>query len=263
MSRIHLTFQNLMAQGQKAFVAYCMAGFPDRDKDLELARGLLAAGADMLEIGVPFSDPLADGPIIQRCGEEALLQGGGLPRALELARILRKETDKPLLLMSYVNPPFSMGLEAFMDAASEAGIDGLILPDLSPEEALHTVRVSRARGIDFIPLAAPTSTRARLKKVASVASGFIYFVSVAGVTGDNKGFDSQLSQAVEALRKESDLPIVIGFGVSSPEKAHAASELADGAVTASAVLKPLLDGRPMAEALDVAKAIADVLHRKG
>lgn len=260
MSRIADTFQDLKARGRKAFVAYVMAGFPDTRRDQALAQSFLRGGADLLEIGVPFSDPLADGPVIQRCGELALKAGGGLVRALELAQSLRPQTQAPLVLMTYCNPPLSMGIEAFAAAAARAGVDGCIIPDLSPEEAGPWARALADRGLSLVLLAAPTSTPERLAKVAARASGFVYFVSVAGVTGANQGLDSHLAAALRAWRKASPAPAVIGFGINSPQRARQAAALADGVVAATALLKPVLDDGDLAAASRMAAALAQAVH---
>jgi tryptophan synthase alpha chain len=260
MSRIAKAFKELKARGRKAFVAYAMAGFPDTRQDEALALSFLHAGADLLEIGVPFSDPLADGPVIQRCGELALKAGGGLARALELAAALRPKTQAPLLLMTYCNPPLSMGIGAFAAAAAKAGVDGCIIPDLSPEEALPWGRALAAKGISLILLAAPTSTPERLAKVAAQASGFVYFVSVAGVTGANQGLDQHLEAALRAWRKASPAPAVIGFGISTPQRARQAAGLADGVVAATALLKPVLESGDLHAAAGMAKALAKATH---
>jgi tryptophan synthase alpha chain len=260
MSRIASTFHDLKARQRKAFVAYVMAGFPNTRQDEALALSFLSAGADLLEIGVPFSDPLADGPVIQRCGELALTAGGGLRRALELARALRPKTQAPLVLMTYCNPPLSMGIEAFAAAAAKAGVDGCIIPDLSPEEAVPWGKALAARGLSLVLLAAPTSTPERLAKVAAEASGFVYFVSVAGVTGFNQGMDSHLATALAVWRKASSAPAVIGFGINSPQRARQAAALADGVVAATALLKPVLESGDFKAAAGMAKALAKAVH---
>lgn len=240
MSRLQGTFKQLAAQKKKAYIGYAMAGFPDAEHDLALARNILDE-ADVLEIGVPFSDPIADGPVLQRAGERALTHGGGMKRALELARSLRAGSDKPLVLMSYLNPLLAMGLETFAHAAKGAGVDGVVIPDLPPDGDDGFVEVLKGAGLDIAFLVAPTSTAARLKAVAKVASGFVYVVSVAGVTGERQAFDSRLEKTVAELRKHTKLPLVIGFGISSPEGAQQAAHLADGIVVASTVLKAAQD----------------------
>jgi tryptophan synthase alpha chain len=253
MGRLQESFAALAAEKKKAFIGYAMAGFPSQEGDLALARRVLAS-SDILELGVPFSDPIADGPVLQRCSEAALKHGGGLARALVLARQLRAESPKPLLLMSYLNPLLAMGLETFAHAAKSAGVDGLVIPDLPPEEAGDITPVLRGAGLDLAFLVAPTSTPARLKAIAKAATGFIYVVSVAGVTGERKAFDKRLAATVAELRKSAKVPLAIGFGISSPEGAREAAALADGVVVASTVLKALLDSAGEAEGLDLATA---------
>jgi tryptophan synthase alpha chain len=240
MGRLRETFAALAAAKKKAFIGYAMAGFPSTTWDLELARAVLEA-SDILELGVPFSDPMADGVVLQRCSERALRAGGGLARALDLARRLRGESAKPLLLMSYLNPLLAMGLENFAHTAKAAGVDALVIPDLPPEEAAEPARILRGAELDLVYLAAPTSTPARLRAIAKAATGFIYVVSVAGVTGERQAFDRRLASTVAELRKSAKVPLAIGFGVSSPESAREAAGLADGVVVASTVLKSVLD----------------------
>jgi tryptophan synthase alpha chain len=251
MGRLQQTFERLKKAGKKAYIGYSMAGFPDAAHDLALARGILDE-SDILELGVPFSDPIADGPVLQRASERALAHGGGLRRTLEIAKNLRESSDKPLLLMSYLNPLLNMGIETFAHAAKGAGIDGVVIPDLPPEEGESYSLPLRAAGLDIIFLAAPTSTPARVKAVAKAASGFIYVVSVAGVTGERKAFDNRLADTVAALRKASKLPLAIGFGVSSPESAKEAARLADGVVVASTVLKAAQDAGDPVSAIPAA-----------
>jgi tryptophan synthase alpha chain len=241
MSRLQKTFQILAEKKKKAYIGYAMAGFPDQGHDLAMARGILAE-SDVLELGVPFSDPIADGPVLQHAGERAIAHGGGLKRALELAKALREGSDKPLLLMSYLNPLLAMGLENFAQSAVEAGVDGVVVPDLPPNEQDGFAKVLKKAGLDIAFLVAPTSTPARLKAVAKAASGFIYVVSVAGVTGERQGFDARLEKTVAELRKHSQLPLAIGFGIASPEGAQAMGKLADGIVVASTILKAVQDG---------------------
>ncbi len=251
MARIQETMAALAAQKKKAYIGYAMAGFPSVGADLKMALAVLES-SDVLELGVPFSDPIADGPVLQRCGEKALAQGGGLPRALELARELRARSSKPLLLMSYLNPLLAMGPETFAHAAKAAGVDGVVIPDLPPEEAGSLRTALAGAGLDLVYLAAPTSTPARLKAIAKAATGFIYVVSVAGVTGERQGFDARLGHTVAELRKHAKVPLAVGFGISSPETAAEAARLADGVVVASTVLKAALDAPDEAERLRLA-----------
>jgi tryptophan synthase alpha chain len=240
MSRIKNAFQALASAKKKAYIGYSLAGYPETSHDFELAQAILAE-ADLLEIGVPFSDPIADGVVLQKASERALHNGGGMKRALELARQLRQGSDKPLLLMSYLNPLLAMGLETFAHAAKGAGVDGVVVPDLPPDGQEGFAQVLQEAGLDVVFLVAPTSTASRLKAVAKAASGFVYVVSVAGVTGERQAFDQRLAKTVAELRKHSKLPLAIGFGISSPEAAQEAARLADGVVVASTVLKATQD----------------------
>jgi tryptophan synthase alpha chain len=260
MSRIASTFAKLKKEGKKAYIGYSMAGFPDEAGSLELGRKLLAAGADLLEIGVPFSDPIADGVVIQRVAELALEKQGSMSMALRVLASLRKETQAPLLLMSYLNPLIARGLSSFAEEAVAAGADGVIVPDMTPEESGILKKILDAQGLDLVFLAAPTSTPERLKKIAKAASGFIYVVSVAGVTGERTAFDARLDKTVAELRRSTDLPLAIGFGVSSPETAREAAAKADGVVVASTVLKGLLDGSDLNAAIEKANTLIDAAH---
>jgi tryptophan synthase alpha chain len=260
MERLRECFAAAAAAKKKVYIGYAMAGFPALEADLELARAVLES-ADILELGVPFSDPIADGIVLQRCAEKALAAGGGLARALEMAQRLRAETDKPLVLMSYLNPLLAWGLDSFAHRAKAAGVDGLVLPDLPPEEAAEILPALRGAGLDVVFLAAPTSTARRLKAIAKAASGFIYVVSVAGVTGERRGFDERLEKTVRGLRAATRLPLAIGFGVSSPETARQAAKLADGVVVASTVLKAVLDAPDGAAGLRAARERSALLSR--
>jgi tryptophan synthase alpha chain len=219
MSRIAARFEQLKKSGQKAYVGYVMAGFPAEAESLELGRKLLAAGADLLEIGVPFSDPIADGVVIQKAADSALKAGGSLAMAQRLVSQLRSESQAPLLLMSYLNPVLARGYAAFAEEAKACGADGVIIPDMTPEESGPLKKALAVQGLDLIFLAAPSSTRDRIKKIAKAASGFIYVVSVAGVTGERSAFDARLKSTVALLRQETPMPLAIGFGISSPENA--------------------------------------------
>lgn len=252
MGRLQEAFAALAAAKKKAYIGYAMAGFPGLGADLDMARSVLES-ADILELGVPFSDPIADGAVLQECAQRALAGGGGLSRALELASELRKETGKPIVLMSYLNPLIAGSLEAFAHRAKAAGVDGLVIPDLPPEEGSAFAPALKGAGLDVIYLASPTSTPKRLRAIAKAAAGFIYVVSVAGVTGERKGFDARLAHTVELLRGASKAPLAIGFGVSSPETAREAASLADGVVVASTVLKAVLDAPDAATGLAAAR----------
>lgn len=260
MSRIASTFAALKASGKKAYIGYVMGGFPDEAASLELGRKLLAAGADLLEVGVPFSDPIADGTVIQKAADLALKAKGSLAMSQRVLAQLRHEFDKPLLLMTYLNPILARGIEAFAEEARACGADGVIVPDMTPEESGELARQLKSHGLDLIFLAAPTSTKERISKIARAASGFIYVVSVAGVTGERSAFDARVGSVVAELRKVSKLPLAIGFGVSSPETAAEAASKADGVVVASTVLKVLMDGGDINAAAQKAEALIIAAH---
>lgn len=262
MTRIDDTFARLRAQGRKAFVTYVMAGDPDFDTSLEVVRGLPAAGADIIELGLPFTDPMADGPTIQLAGQRALEAGMTLKRTLELARRFRETDDTtPIVLMGYYNPIYSMGVPAFLDAARDAGIDGLIVVDLPPEEDDELCLPAQAAGINFIRLATPTTDDKRLPKVLTNASGFVYYVSITGITGSASANAATVAPEVGRIKSHTDLPVVVGFGIRSAETAEDIARVADGAVVGSAIVKQLADGRSPAEVLAFVSELAEGAHR--
>ncbi|MBO1360045.1 tryptophan synthase subunit alpha [Acetobacter sacchari] len=242
MSRIAARFAALKKVGRGALIPYLEACDPDFDTALALLRGMPEAGADLIEIGMPFSDPSADGPIIQRAAQRGLKAGATLPRVLEMVSAFRQnDADTPLILMGYLNPIESYGLERFCADASKAGIDGLIIVDLPPEEAAPLEGPTREHGLDIIRLVAPTTDDERLRLVLNHASGFVYYVSITGITGTRSASDDDLTAALTRLRAATDLPVAIGFGIRTPEQAASASRIADGAVVASALLATLAD----------------------
>jgi len=236
MNRIDKKFQELRDQGATAFMPYVCAGDPTPELTPKLFRALEAAGADLIELGVPFSDPIADGPTIQRASERALTHHISLQQILEIATSLRKETDTPIALMSYYNPIFRMGEEAFCKAAEAAGIDGLIVPDLPPEQAQPLLEIAPQYNLATIFLVAPTSPPERMQLIASVSTGFIYCVSVTGVTGARTMLSDEVAPMIAELRKHTDKPISVGFGISTPEQATQVAQVADGAIVASAII---------------------------
>lgn len=233
--RIARRFAQLRGQNRAALVAYLMACDPDRDTCAEILRGLPSAGADIVELGFPFTDPMADGPSIQRAGQRALKAGGSLKQALALARDFRvQDNDTPLILMGYANPIEQMGYEAFAQAMHAAGADGAIVVDLPPEEDAPLRHAFAAHDLAAIRLATPTTDDARLTTVLDGASGFLYYVSVAGVTGAQTATEAAVRTAVERLRRATDLPIAVGFGVRERAAAAAVARIADAAVVGSA-----------------------------
>jgi tryptophan synthase alpha chain len=241
MGRIGQTFEYLQKAHERALIPYVTAGDPDLELTKTLVREMVRRGGDLIEIGVPFSDPLADGPIIQRASQRALQGGTTLRKILTTVSELRREVDAPLILMTYYNPVFRYGEEAFVADALDAGVDGLIVPDLPPEEAQTLIDLSADTPLDLIFLAAPTSTAARLTMISEASRGFIYYVSRLGTTGIRDRLAEDLRVMLENVRASTSQPIAVGFGVSTPEHVRLVAELADGVVVASAILKLLED----------------------
>ena len=237
MNKIDKTFKKLKAHSKKAFIPYIMAGDPSIEKTKELVLLIEKSGADIIELGVPFTDPLADGPTIQRASERALKSGVTLKSVIALAKDLRTKTDIPLVLMTYYNPVFKYGEERFIKDAKDAGVDGLIIPDLPPDEAGELIKISMKADIALIFLLAPTSNIERIKKVASASRGFIYYVSMTGITGSQLLLDGSIEKAINNIRKITDKPVAVGFGVSTPEEAKAVSEISDGVIVGSAIVR--------------------------
>ncbi len=240
MSRIAAKFAELKALGRGALIPFLEAGDPDRETSMALLRGMPAAGADLIEIGMPFTDPMADGPIVQAAGKRALAAGYKVAHALEMVRGFRKtDNTTPIVLMGYLNPLLSYGPERFCADAGAAGVDGMIVVDVPPEESDLLLPHTKANGIDLIRLVAPTTHDARLPEVLKDSSGFVYYVAITGITGTRSATSEHLAQAIPRIRKVTDLPIAIGFGVRTPEQAGEASRVADAAVVASALLDNL------------------------
>jgi tryptophan synthase alpha chain len=237
MSRIGDRFATLAARGRKALVAFVTAGDPSLGRTVEAAAAIAEAGADVIELGVPFSDPLADGPVIQRASDRALKRGVRLDDVLHAARRIREHSDVPLLLFSYVNPLLRHGLEALAADAAEAGIDGVLVTDLPPEEAGEWIACARPRGLDTVFLAAPTSGDERLRRIVDASRGFVYAVSRTGVTGERSALSMDAATLVRRLRGLTGTPVVLGFGISTPEQVAAAAALADGVVVGSAIVR--------------------------
>ena len=236
-ARIDARFAALKAEGRAAFVPYVMAGDPDAATALAILRGLPAAGADIIEVGFPFSDPMAEGPPIQRAALRALDKGMTLKGVLELIRTFRDaDQSTPVILMGYTNLLVSWGYEAFARAAAEAGVDGVIIVDTPPEEADDLTDALDAAGLSLIRLATPTSDDRRLETVVRRTSGFVYYVSVAGVTGVKEAVAAEVAPAVERVRKASGLPVAVGCGIKTPERAAAIARVADAVVVGSALV---------------------------
>jgi tryptophan synthase alpha chain len=236
-TRIAARFEARRAEGSAALVAYLTAGDPHPDRTVELALALERGGADILELGVPFSDPIADGPVIQRASERALKAGTNLKKVLAIAAEIRANSEIPMVLFSYMNPLVRYGFDRLAADAAAAGIDGVLLTDLSVEEAEEPAAALRRAGLDTVFLVAPTSTRERLALVANYTTGFVYVVSRTGVTGESAQLAGGIQPLVEALRAYTDLPLAVGFGVSTPEQVAALAEYAEGVVVGSAIMR--------------------------
>jgi len=259
MSRITPTLARTRAEGRPALIAYLTVGYPEPEAVLPLVRAAVAGGADIVELGVPFSDPLADGATIQRASFVALQKGVTPASCIESVRELRGAgLEIPLLLMGYYNPVLARGLERLTSEAAAAGADGFIIVDLPPEESAPLREACGARGLDLVYLLAPTSTPERIELVARQASGFIYCVSVAGVTGARDELPEDLARFVGAVRKHTDLPLAVGFGISRREHVEAVGRIADAAVVGSAIID-VIDGSPPGERESRVKAYVEVL----
>jgi tryptophan synthase alpha chain len=242
VDRLKSAFDRCRAAGESALVTYVMGGDPDPTTSLAMALACVEGGADLLELGVPFSDPIADGPTIQAAGQRALRRGTTLDDVLAIAAGVRARSQIPVALMGYLNPLIARGVERLVRGCAEAGVDALIVPDLLPEEAGVLAPAAAAAGVKLVYLLAPTSTPARIEAAVKAATGFVYFVSVTGVTGAQRSVPAEIAPVVAAVRKATSLPVVIGFGVSSPEQARALGPLADGVVVGSAIVQKIAEG---------------------
>jgi tryptophan synthase alpha chain len=241
MSKIEKTFKKLKQQGKKAFIPYIMGGDPNLEKTLAQVLLLEECGADIIELGVPFSDPLADGPTIQRAAERALKAGVTLKKIVPFVKKLRNHSQIPVILMTYYNPVFKYGDALFFDDAAEAGVDGVIIPDLPPEEGENVIKSAKMNGLSAIFLVAPTSTEERIRKIVKVSSGFVYYVSITGTTGSRLSIDDSLKSHVERVKQMTSKPVAVGFGVSIPDDAHNVAQMADGVIVGSAIVKKLYE----------------------
>ena len=237
MSRIGRKFEKILSTHGKAFIPYIMAGDPSLARTKELVAVLEACGADIIELGVPFSDPLADGPTIQKAAQRALSGGVTLGSVIGIVGEIRTVSQVPIILMTYYNLIFKYGEERFVNDASAAGVDGIIVPDLPPDEARDLMRYSRRKGFDTIFLLAPTSTEERIRKVARASRGFIYYVSITGITGSRLSLDSSIESHIAKIREESRKPVAVGFGVSTPGEASDVARFADGVIVGSSIVQ--------------------------
>jgi tryptophan synthase alpha chain len=237
MTRIGKRFDECRRRGQKAFVAFVTAGDPSLERTVEVALELERGGADVLELGVPFSDPLADGPVIQRASERALCRGTTLSAVLEAVRRIRSRSELPLVLFSYMNPLLRFGLERAAGAARDAGVDGVLVTDLPPEEADGWLGSARSRDLDTVFLAAPTSPDERVRRIAEASRGFVYAVSRTGVTGEKEALSGDAVPLVRRIQEATREPVALGFGISRPEQVKQAADVADGVVVGSALVR--------------------------
>lgn len=259
MSRLQSTFERLGAQNRKALIPYIMAGDPDLSASLELMHALVKSGADIVEVGVPFSDPMADGPVIQAAGERALAAGATLQGVLDSVAAFRQTDDStPVVLMGYLNPVEFMGYETFAHRAAEAGVDGLLLVDLAIEEAVEAKKLFDQHGLDLVFLLAPTSTKERIKRVAEHASGYLYYVSLKGVTGAATLDVDDVARHLAVIREHTDLPVCVGFGIKDEQFAAAVAKVADGVVAGSALVKQVAAGAPQ-QAAELMKAMRQAM----
>jgi tryptophan synthase alpha chain len=236
-SRIAGKFQEIRSRNGKAFIPYVMAGDPDMKRTRELIGIFEECGADIIELGVPFSDPLADGPTIQKAAQKALDHGVTMEKVIAFVAELRTETQIPVILMTYYNLVFRYEEERFVREATAAGVDGLIIPDLPPDEAGNLLRHAGRSGLDIIFLLAPTSTADRIRKVSRKSRGFIYYVPITGITGSKLSLDSSIETHMSRIRNVTDKPVAVGFGISTPEEAAAISRYSDGVIVGSAIVK--------------------------
>ena len=261
MTRIDDTFARLQAEGKKAFVAYVMGGDPDYATSRGIVLGLPGAGVDIIELGMPFTDPMADGSTIQLAGQRALAGGQTLEKTLAIVRELRAlDQTTPVVLMGYYNPIYSRGVDRFLTDARAAGVDGLIVVDLPPEEDAELCIPAQAAGLNFIRLATPTTDDKRLPKVLQNTSGFVYYVSITGITGAAAAQATEVAPEVTRIKAATDLPVIVGFGIRTPDTARDIASIADGCVVGSAIVAEIGAGKPVAEVLAFVKGLAKGAH---
>jgi len=259
MSRLDETFTRLRARGERALLPYFTAGDPSLADTRRLVIEAARRGADVIELGIPFSDPLADGPVIQRAGTRALAAGATVARVLETVAGLRAEVDVPIVLLTYYNPVLAFGLKAFARTAVDAGVDGAIVGDMPPEESGPLGSEADAAGLDLVYMVAPTSTPARVRLIARKSRGFIYVVSLTGVTGERQQLPTDMATQIATIRRETSMPVCVGFGISTPAHVATVGRVADGAAVGSAIVR-LVESRAGSPTLveDVGKFIAEL-----
>lgn len=265
MNRIDRKFNKLKKEKRKAFIAYITAGDPSLDMTKKVALALEGAGVDMIELGIPFSDPLADGPVIQAASHRALHKKVTLKKTFALVRDLRRVTDIPIAFMTYYNPVLKYGVEKFAGSCKYNGVDGVIIPDLPYEEAKDMIRCAKREKIATIFLAAPTSTRKRVKDIVKNATGFIYYVSLTGVTGARNKLPPEIASNVRTIKSMTRKPVAVGFGISRPAQARSIAKIADGVIVGSAIVRIIADNQKNGKALiskvsNFAKSLARAIH---
>lgn len=261
MNRIDRTFKRLKAERKKAFIPYITAGDPDMAATGRLVLELERSGADIIELGIPFSDPIADGPTIQAASYRALKKGASLAKIFRLAGSIRRSTEIPLIFMTYYNPILKYGLSRFFESCKRSGVDGVIIPDIPVEESGEVVRLGRKAGVCAIFLVAPTSTKDRIRYIVRRSTGFVYYVSSTGVTGTRKNLSGDIMKNVRVIRSMTSRPVAVGFGVSDPEQARQVARAADGVIVGSAIVK-LIGSCPGGAALAarLASKLAEAVH---
>jgi tryptophan synthase alpha chain len=239
LNRIDKKFQELKNAKQKAFITFITAGYPNLSVTKKLIYELSRSGADIIELGVPFSDPIADGTVIQEASQQALKRGASLKAILSLVKEVRKDLDIPIVLMSYYNPIFCFGEKKFVFQAGDSGVDGIIIPDLPVEEGLRLSKIASCAGVDVIFLVAPTSDAKRIKYISKISRGFVYYISSAGVTGLKKKMPVDLISKIRLVKKYTSKPVCVGFGISSPQHLKQINRVADGVIVGSAIVKTI------------------------
>ena len=265
MSRIDKKFKELRRSGKKAFIAYITAGDPDLSATKSIVLALESAGVDIIELGIPFSDPIADGPTIQAASRRALLKGATLKKIFQMTGDLRRSTPIPIAFMTYFNPVLKYGIKEFVKDCKLKEVDGVIIPDLPPEEAKDLIRFARDEDISTIFLAAPTSTRKRIKMITVKSAGFIYYVSLTGVTGARRKLPPEVASNVRTIRSMTRKPVAVGFGISSPGQACSIARIADGVIVGSAIVRIIADNQKNSRALmlkisNFSKKLAKAIH---
>ncbi|MCX5686761.1 MAG: tryptophan synthase subunit alpha [Candidatus Omnitrophica bacterium] len=260
MNRIDKKFRELKKEKKKAFIAYITAGDPNLATTGKLVIALEKSGADIIELGIPFSDPLADGPTIQAASQRALKSGANLKKIFKTVSAIRKKTDVPLVFMTYCNPVLRYGLPGFFKACGRCGVDGVIIPDLPAEEAGEIIKLGRKNGIATIFLAAPTSTRKRIINIARNSNGFIYYVSLTGVTGARSKLPAEFKSKVKLIKSVTDKPVAVGFGVSSAAQAKEIAGAADGVIVGSAIVKIIGEKNIIPRVSRFARILAKAIH---